>query len=529
MKLTREKDFRYLVPKGLRRRYRKESKRFVNYLGFLIWAWRSYGGKESFFLSTAAIVEEFGCSKSTIKEFDGRLVGDGVMEKTSGDWKRKKANEYRFKGVDFWEKSTEGGEKSVPRGNGGGVPSESVPRDGEEESTERNEGDLPEDEADERWDKGNERVESVPREEEGRCTTYKKESIIDSEKFHVSGINYGEIKEESNIRDSSMEESKEANHAKVLVTCGEENAQAPEKPQLFFKFERLEGLNVKLLSKAPYYGRENLSFQELKEGSEWLWRSWRHYKETVPALQRSYEEVMQANRTYYHLITVYYPNREKGMGCIRNMKKEETVFMRKFLLNRWNEFLQQVKEGEYGRGMRIKTKEEFYRRVEEWFSFKDGIDKEESCEAVLYRMGSDYEEAMMERPKEVSISVVDDLIAAEEPLENILQYLKNSNLTSEEIRERWNRFHGVAMEEEGVEIPAVGVFEGEKDADDMTEFNRLIDGWTALRNKVVRENMYFTVEQFQGVLDDGKDLSVEQYAKFSEIVREDARRYNLVR
>lgn len=452
--LKREHDYRYTVPKQLRKRYRNESKRFLNHLGFLIYCWRMLGRRESFLLSNSEILEELGGSFSTIKKYDDRLVADGVIEKRQGNWKTKKANEYRLLATDFTPKCSERTDE--------GSEGKSVAREEEKKCSESTDNNSTETETVMEKNEEEKIEKSVARKNEEKCSTYNmldscmKKSINTSQKVHVSVPCSTNSVEESSSTESCMKEFTEASHSKELVTCGENTPNHQSKVEQFFTFERLEGYNEKLLSKAPYYQLDNLTFQQMREGSEWLWKSWNRYKETVPTLQQTYEEVVQATKTYYHLVTVYYSKREKAVERLDSMLKTETVFMRSFIRNKWNNFLQQVREGVYDSKASRKTKEEFDKVTEVWFSYKEGVDKEDNLEAVQYKMNSDYTEVWLGMPKEASMSVVDDLIVAGEPLENIFQYLQGSGITKKQIRERWNTFHTVTTEDED-DIPVVTV------------------------------------------------------------------------
>ena len=86
------------VPKEIRKRYKKAKMR--NFIGYLVCQWVHHSNYRSlnngwFFIPSDKMVKETGLSKHTILNYESQLILEGMIEKKSGNFTDRKANEYR--------------------------------------------------------------------------------------------------------------------------------------------------------------------------------------------------------------------------------------------------------------------------------------------------------------------------------------------------------------------------------------------------------------------------------------------------
>lgn len=86
------------VPKEIRKRYKKAKMR--NFIGYLVCQWVHHSVYRSlnngwFFIPSDKMVKETGLSKHTILNYESQLILEGMIEKKSGNFTDRKANEYR--------------------------------------------------------------------------------------------------------------------------------------------------------------------------------------------------------------------------------------------------------------------------------------------------------------------------------------------------------------------------------------------------------------------------------------------------
>lgn len=200
-----KEDYTILCSKELKRKYKKN--KILNFIGYLIYRWNGYGNQRRgndgwFYMSTKELVDELGFSKTTIKKFEDKLILDGMIEKRSGDFSARKANEYRVLfDTGITQKCTDDGytyyTKSVPSSSKKCTDTESVQFTSEKCTEKCTEGDIDNEVVTEK---------SVPSKLPKKCTTdTDTDTEIDKETINIENgvMNKELVTEEKERNDKS--------------------------------------------------------------------------------------------------------------------------------------------------------------------------------------------------------------------------------------------------------------------------------------------------------------------------------------
>ena len=432
-------DYTILCSKELKRKYKKN--KILNFIGYLIYRWNGYGNQRRgndgwFYMSTKELVDELGFSKTTIKKFEDKLILDGMIEKRSGDFSARKANEYRVLfDTGITQKCTDDGytyyTKSVPSSSEKCTDTESVQFTSEKCTEKCTEGGIDNEVVTEK---------SVPSKLLKKCTTdIDSYTEIDKETINKQKVvNYNTVLVSSS--DSCEIETTDTNQPKELITDENKPEEVLQQLTTFFTFdERFKSYNEKLLSKAPHYSiNKQPSFEERGEGGKWFWSKWKTYSEWVKTSNLSFEEVDQYNKTFLHLFTYYYKpkkltnEKEKKFEEYKdNLMKQMKGVMHVYIFNRWKEFLENLDK--YDNQTCKRFRYAFMKKADKWFK------GEESYSDVCDMMDKEYFNSFVSTHKSnADITAVDQLFDAGYDLQEATEYLQATNLTSKQIKERWD-------------------------------------------------------------------------------------------
>lgn len=251
-------------------------------------------------------------------------------------------------------------------------------------------------------------------------------------------VNYNTVLVSSS--DSCEIETTDTNQPKELITDENKPEEVLKQITTFFTFdERFKSYNEKLLSNAPHYSiNKQPSFEERGEGGKWFWSKWKTYSEWVKTSNLSFEEVDQYNKTFLHLFTYYYKpkklteEKEKKFEEYKdNLMKQMKGVMHVYIFNRWKEFLANLDK--YDSQTCKKFRYAFMEKADKWFK------GEESYSDVCDMMDKEYFNSFVSTHKSnADITAVDQLFDAGYDLQEATEYLQATNLTSKQIKERWD-------------------------------------------------------------------------------------------
>jgi hypothetical protein len=368
------------------------------------------------------MVEDTGLSKHTIMNYEAQLIDGGYIEKKAGNFATGKANEYSL----------------TFKKNVGAFLTENAPikncTDNKNQIAKTapincTEGGIDNEEVNEK---------TAPINFEQNCTT-DTDTEIDKETINKQKVvNYNTVLVSSS--DSCEIETTDTNQPKELITDENKPEEVLQQLTTFFTFdERFKLYNEKLLSKAPHYSiNKQPSFEERGEGGKWFWSKWKTYSEWVKTSNLSFEEVDQYNKTFLHLFTYYYKpkkltnEKEKKFEEYKdNLMKQMKGVMHVYIFNRWKEFLANLDK--YDNQTCKRFRYAFMEKADKWFK------GEESYSDVCDMMDKEYFNSFVSTHKSnVDITAVDQLFDAGYDLQEATEYLQATNLTSKQIKERWD-------------------------------------------------------------------------------------------
>lgn len=330
-------------PTALKKKYKKLSgmKDFIGFLVFRHYGYENYRNANNgwFFVSTADFIKENVVgSKTTLHKYETKLRQDGLIEKKTGDFSERKANEYRLlfnpsTGEIMTDLSVQFSEKSVPMEN----PLETALRN-VKGCTDKCTDDIADNE------EVNEK--SVPMIFPKKCTT-DTDTLTDIDNNINVSLNKAIVKEQSleNTVDEEKEHSNNVNMEKV---------QLPGYSHFFTDgFE--DGWCIKLIE----------AVRDADNEREVLWQKWKgfcNYLKTEPDI--SFTKAEQYVKTFRYLIGRIYKE-QRANELKRNVTHDFNSLFKHFFLVQWKRFLSNVSE--LAPADRKKTRLEFYSKLEKVF------------------------------------------------------------------------------------------------------------------------------------------------------------------
>lgn len=418
-------NYQPLVPQDLKSVFKKAKMR--NFIGYLVCQWVHHSdyralNSDWFFIPSNKMVEDTGLSKHTIMNYEAQLIDGGYIEKKAGNFATGKANEYFLtfkKNVGAFLTETAPIKKCTDNKN-------QIAKTAPINCTE---GGIDNEEVNEK---------TAPINFEQNCTT-DTDTEIDKETINIEKVvNYNTVLVSSS--DSCEIETTDTNQPKELITDEKKPEEVLQQLTTFFTFdERFKSYNEKLLSKTPHYSiNKQPSFEERGEGGKWFWSKWKTYSEWVKTSNISFEEVDQYNKTFLHLFTYYYKpkkltnEKEKKFEEYKdNFMKQMKGVMHVYIFNRWKEFLANLDK--YDNQTCKKFRYAFMEKADKWFK------GEESYSDVCDMMDKEYFNSFVSTHKSnADITAVDQLFDAGYDLQEATEYLQATNLTSKQIKERWD-------------------------------------------------------------------------------------------
>lgn len=308
------------VPKEIRKRYKKAKMR--NFIGYLVCQWVHHSNYRSlnngwFFIPASKLLEETGLSYHTVLNYESQLILDGMIEKKTGNFTDRKANEYRCTFMETATKENCNETKTSTK--------KTAPINCNEDSIDNEEF--------------NEKTATMENEE--NCNT---DTDIVSDTVH-DNVYLNMVK--SNLNNSNMEvkehlvtESDSTYEEQFSSTV--KNGKVKNVQSLgvghchFFKSVYERGVNEKLI--------ENFAKLERKEQYDFLWSKWRTFMNGFSDSDISFGTVYDCFKTFLWMVGKVYNTPSKVKERKSALTHDFKLKLKAFYLNQWKRFLNMVDE-----------------------------------------------------------------------------------------------------------------------------------------------------------------------------------------
>lgn len=346
------------VPKEIRKRYKKAKMR--NFIGYLVCQWVHHSNYRSlnngwFFIPSDKMVKETGLSKHTILNYESQLILEGMIEKKSGNFTNRKANEYRctFMETAPIENCTEtktSTQKTAPIN----CTQDSI------ENEELNE-------------------KTAPIENEENCTTdtvtVPEQNIYYKTSIGLKSIDTGE---NSNVMERT-EEKTEKVKKRTGLKSDSTVLYAPKWDKLLSEYvER----------------RELLPYEQRKAAREWYNKAWKRFMSAVTNRNLSWREILKHFKSFMEWLIVITNNKETYKEYRQTYVEEYSKKSLDAFFEDYGEFIDEVKTDYLNDSKRYSKNYKSYRNLLQDLINGANTLPSESREKTLFKVEVMYREAI---------------------------------------------------------------------------------------------------------------------------------------
>lgn len=362
-------------PTALKKKYKKLSgmKDFIGFLVFRHYGYENYRNANNgwFFVSTADFIKENVVgSKTTLHKYETKLRQDGLIEKKTGDFSERKANEYRLlfnpsTGEIMTDLSVQFSEKSVPMEN----PLETALRNVKGCTDKCTDNITDNEEVNEK---------SVPMIFPKKCTT-DTDTLTEEDIYKTSitlkGIDTGD---KSNVMESTEEKTEKLKEGITLKS---------DSTGLYaFKWDKLLSEYVER--------RELLPYEQRKAAREWYNKAWKRFMSAVTNRNLSWREILKHFKSFMEWLVVITNNKETYTKLRQSHSEEYCKKGLDAFFEDYGEFIDEVKTDYLNDSKRYSKNYKSYRNFLQDIINGANTLSSETREKVLFKVDAMYNEAI---------------------------------------------------------------------------------------------------------------------------------------
>lgn len=354
------------VPKEIRERYKKAKMR--NFIGYLVCQWVHHSNYRSlnngwFFIPSDKMVKETGLSKHTILNYESQLILEGMIEKKSGNFTDRKANEYR---CTFMETAPINQTKTAPIENCTETKTstkKTAPINCTEDSIENEE--LNE--------------KTAPIENEENCTTdtvtVPEQNIYYKTSIGLKSIDTGE---NSNVMERTEEKTE-----KVKERTG---LKSDSTVLNAFKWDKLLSEYVER--------RELLPYEQRKAAREWYNKAWKRFMSAITNRNLSWREIPKHFKSFMEWLVVITNNKETYKEYRQTYVEEYSKKSLDAFFEDYGDFIDEVKTDYLNDTKRYSKKYKSYRNLLQDIINGANTLPNETREKTLFKVEAMYNEVI---------------------------------------------------------------------------------------------------------------------------------------
>lgn len=362
-------------PTALKKKYKKLSgmKDFIGFLVFRHYGYENYRNANNgwFFVSTADFIKENVVgSKTTLHKYETKLRQDGLIEKKTGDFSERKANEYRLlfntsTGEIMTDLSVQFSEKSVPMEN----PLETALRN-VKGCTDKCTDDVTDNE------EVNEK--SVPMIFPKKCTT--DTDTLTEEDIYKTSITLKRIDtgDKRNVMESTEEKTEKLKEGITLKS---------DSTGLYaFKWDKLLSEYVER--------RELLPYEQRKAAREWYNKAWKRFMSAVTNRSLSWRDTLKHFKSFMEWLIVITNNKETYTKLRQSHSDEYCKKGLDAFFEDYSEFIDEVKTDYLNDSKKYSKNYKSYRNLLQDIINGANTLPSESREKTLFKVEAMYREAI---------------------------------------------------------------------------------------------------------------------------------------